>query len=237
MSWPWNEPSWRGSRGRRAPRAASFFWMAPTPPERSTCRSPRPAAKWRRSGTPPQHVWFESKKLGNTGYVRFNMFLDLVRVMPSFGNAVEACKTCDGMIIDLRGNPGGIGEDGHGPCGVDRAGSGSGAGLSTASASSREEPDDVEVEPVLGGQLEADQQGRAERGHLHQLLRRGRNASATASGPVPARMPVRRSSSRRLAPDAERGVAAGLVAEGPVVEGRQADVEQGLRHDEAARRR
>ena len=58
---------------------------------------------------PPQHVWFESKKLGNTGYVRFNMFLDLVRVMPSFGNAVEACQKCDGMIIDLRGNPGGIG--------------------------------------------------------------------------------------------------------------------------------
>jgi carboxyl-terminal processing protease len=58
---------------------------------------------------PPQHVWFESKKLGNTGYVRFNMFLDLVRVMPSFGTAVEACRRCDGMVIDLRGNPGGIG--------------------------------------------------------------------------------------------------------------------------------
>jgi len=58
---------------------------------------------------PPQHVWFESKKLGNTGYIRFNMFLDLVRVMPSFGNAVEACQQCDGLIIDLRGNPGGIG--------------------------------------------------------------------------------------------------------------------------------
>ena len=58
---------------------------------------------------PPQHVWFESKKLGNTGYIRFNLFLDLVRLMPSFGNAVEACRQCDGMIIDLRGNPGGIG--------------------------------------------------------------------------------------------------------------------------------
>ena len=58
---------------------------------------------------PPQHVWFESKKLGNTGYVRFNMFLDLVHVMPSFGNAVEACRQCEGMVIDLRGNPGGIG--------------------------------------------------------------------------------------------------------------------------------
>jgi carboxyl-terminal processing protease len=37
------------------------------------------------------------------------MFLDLVRVMGSFGSAIEACKSCDGLIIDLRGNPGGIG--------------------------------------------------------------------------------------------------------------------------------
>jgi carboxyl-terminal processing protease len=58
---------------------------------------------------PPMHVWFESKKFGNTGYVRFNMFLDLVRVMAGFGDAVEACMKCDGFIIDLRGNPGGIG--------------------------------------------------------------------------------------------------------------------------------
>lgn len=58
---------------------------------------------------PPMHVYFESKKMGNTGYVRFNMFLDLVRVMNNFGEAVEGCMRCDGLIIDLRGNPGGIG--------------------------------------------------------------------------------------------------------------------------------
>jgi carboxyl-terminal processing protease len=58
---------------------------------------------------PPMHVFFESKKLGITGYVRFNMFLDLVRVMGSFGDAVESCTGCDGLIVDLRGNPGGIG--------------------------------------------------------------------------------------------------------------------------------
>jgi carboxyl-terminal processing protease len=58
---------------------------------------------------PPMHVFFESKKLGTTGYVRFNMFLDLVRVMGSFGDAIESCTTCDGLIVDLRGNPGGIG--------------------------------------------------------------------------------------------------------------------------------
>ena len=58
---------------------------------------------------PPQPVWFESKQLGNTGYIRFNMFLDLVHVMTEFGNAVQKCAHCDGIVIDLRGNPGGIG--------------------------------------------------------------------------------------------------------------------------------
>jgi carboxyl-terminal processing protease len=58
---------------------------------------------------PSMHVWFESKKLENTGYVRFNVFLDLTRIMSNFGDAVMSCLTCDGLIVDLRGNPGGIG--------------------------------------------------------------------------------------------------------------------------------
>jgi carboxyl-terminal processing protease len=59
----------------------------------------------------PMHVWFESSKLanGSIGYVKFNMFLDPAHVMDRFGEAVEGCKTCRGFIIDLRGNPGGIG--------------------------------------------------------------------------------------------------------------------------------
>jgi carboxyl-terminal processing protease len=58
---------------------------------------------------PPMHVWIESKKIGNVGYVRFNMFLDLARVMSQFKDFVASCATCDGIVIDLRGNPGGIG--------------------------------------------------------------------------------------------------------------------------------
>ncbi len=58
---------------------------------------------------PPQHVWFEFRKIGNTGLIRFNEFLDLPRLMPAFGKAIEECGKCDGLIIDLRGNPGGIG--------------------------------------------------------------------------------------------------------------------------------
>ena len=58
---------------------------------------------------PEQHVWFENQRMGRTAYVRFNLFLDLPRVMASFQQTVDSCKTCDGLIIDLRGNPGGIG--------------------------------------------------------------------------------------------------------------------------------
>jgi len=62
---------------------------------------------------PAQHVWFENKMIGpinqSVAYLRFNLFLDLPRVMASFQQTVETCRPCDGMIIDLRGNPGGIG--------------------------------------------------------------------------------------------------------------------------------
>ena len=58
---------------------------------------------------PPQQVWFETVKLRNTGVIRFNEFLDLPRLMPAFGKAIHDCAACDGIVIDLRGNPGGIG--------------------------------------------------------------------------------------------------------------------------------
>jgi len=59
----------------------------------------------------PMHVWFESSKIagGSIGYASFNMFLDAARLMNLFRDAVESCKKCDGFVIDLRGNPGGIG--------------------------------------------------------------------------------------------------------------------------------
>ncbi len=59
---------------------------------------------------PPTPVWIESKKVENRiGYVHFNIFLQPAEIVPKFGEAVEACAKCDGFIIDLRGNPGGIG--------------------------------------------------------------------------------------------------------------------------------
>ncbi len=58
---------------------------------------------------PPTRVWYEERRLGGTAYVRFNVFLDILRLIPSFDRTLKACKPCDGLIIDLRGNPGGIG--------------------------------------------------------------------------------------------------------------------------------
>jgi len=59
----------------------------------------------------PAHVWFDSSRVGggNVGYVSFNMFLDPARLMNLFAEAVQSCSPCDGFVIDLRGNPGGIG--------------------------------------------------------------------------------------------------------------------------------
>ncbi len=58
---------------------------------------------------PETRVWFESKNIGGAGYVRFNYFLDLPHVMEGFGNAIKACAGCPGLVVDLRGNPGGLG--------------------------------------------------------------------------------------------------------------------------------
>lgn len=59
----------------------------------------------------PVPVWFDSNRKGGDkiGYVAFNFFLDPARVMNLFGEAVQSCMQCDGFIIDLRGNPGGLG--------------------------------------------------------------------------------------------------------------------------------
>jgi carboxyl-terminal processing protease len=59
----------------------------------------------------PMQVWFNSSRVGdgNIGYVAFNAFLDAQRLMTAFGDAVQSCQKCEGFIVDLRGNPGGIG--------------------------------------------------------------------------------------------------------------------------------
>jgi len=59
---------------------------------------------------PPMHVRFQSRKVANNiGYLTFNLFLDPARLMPEFGDALKSCADCAGVILDLRGNPGGLG--------------------------------------------------------------------------------------------------------------------------------
>ena len=59
---------------------------------------------------PPMYVWSEWRKIGgSTGYLAFNMFMDPESVMKTAADAITSCLDCNGFIIDLRGNPGGIG--------------------------------------------------------------------------------------------------------------------------------
>jgi carboxyl-terminal processing protease len=74
---------------------------------------------------PPQHVWIETRRLdGGIGYIAFNMFLDPTNVMQAFNDAMTTYLDAPGVIIDLRGNPGGLGAMAMGMAGwlVDRPG-------------------------------------------------------------------------------------------------------------------
>jgi len=63
---------------------------------------------------PPQYTEFETKRLANShngsgyiGYIRFNMFT--TPVIEKLKAAITEFSAADGMIFDLRGNPGGVG--------------------------------------------------------------------------------------------------------------------------------
>ncbi len=59
---------------------------------------------------PPERVWVEHRQLeSGVGYLRLNLFLDPVMVMPEIQKAVDEFKDAPGIVFDLRDNPGGIG--------------------------------------------------------------------------------------------------------------------------------
>ena len=59
---------------------------------------------------PPVYVWIESKKLpGDIGYVRFSNFLNPGYVSVEYNKAMESFLDGKGIIIDVRGNTGGLG--------------------------------------------------------------------------------------------------------------------------------
>ncbi len=58
---------------------------------------------------PNVRVRFASRRLpGDVGYVAFNLFLDPVRLMPAYEAAVREFADAEGIVIDLRGNEGGM---------------------------------------------------------------------------------------------------------------------------------
>lgn len=56
-------------------------------------------------------TWIEVRELdGGVGYIAFNGFYDPLNVMKAYNEALERFLHAPGLIIDLRGNPGGMGE-------------------------------------------------------------------------------------------------------------------------------
>ena len=84
---------------------------------------------------PAVAVSFRSERLGGkTGYMAFNAFIDPGRLMPVFNQAVASFLGADGVIIDLRGNAGGLGDMLAGMAGwfIDRKGTSLGTMITRA---------------------------------------------------------------------------------------------------------
>jgi carboxyl-terminal processing protease len=59
---------------------------------------------------PPLRFWVEAHKVqSDIGYVHFNMFFEPEAVNSAVQKMMSECRDCKGFIIDLRGNPGGLG--------------------------------------------------------------------------------------------------------------------------------
>jgi carboxyl-terminal processing protease len=66
--------------------------------------------KFRLGIFPRSYVWIRARRLeGDVGYIAFNAFMDPVRLMPAFEKAVRSFHDAKGLVIDIRGNGGGIG--------------------------------------------------------------------------------------------------------------------------------
>lgn len=86
----------------------------------------QPRGKVVRFGNmPPGYFWSEWRKARpDVGYVRFNEFMDPEALSKTFEEAIQGCRDCKGFVIDVRGNPGGIGGLAMGVAGwfIDRSG-------------------------------------------------------------------------------------------------------------------
>jgi carboxyl-terminal processing protease len=98
------------------PDATRVAEVAPAPSEDAVVRF---------GNLPEMRVSFNSRTLENgAGYIKFNEFLDPASIMPKFEGALTSFASAPGVILDLRGNPGGIGIMAAGIAGffIDRSG-------------------------------------------------------------------------------------------------------------------
>lgn len=66
---------------------------------------------------PPQYMQFEAKRIANNiGYIRFNIFV--IGLLERIKSAIRGMSDASGIIIDVRGNPGGLGGIAAGIAGV-----------------------------------------------------------------------------------------------------------------------
>lgn len=73
-------------------------------------RTPPRGRLVRFGNLPETRLYFEARALADgAGYIHFNEFLDPVSIMPQFEEALKRFHSAPGVILDLRGNPGGIG--------------------------------------------------------------------------------------------------------------------------------
>ena len=76
---------------------------------RSLVLEPSPGKMASLGFLPPMRVQYEARTLeGQIGYFWFNAFLDPVTLMPAFRKTIRDPRHQRGMVIDLRGNHGGI---------------------------------------------------------------------------------------------------------------------------------
>ncbi|MEE9517464.1 MAG: S41 family peptidase [Candidatus Adiutricales bacterium] len=65
--------------------------------------------KFKLGYLPTFYVWIKVKEIKPAiGYISFNAFFDPINVMPVYNKAMESFMENNGLIIDLRGNPGGM---------------------------------------------------------------------------------------------------------------------------------
>jgi len=80
------------------------------PKHMEVTRTPPKGTLVRFGNLPETRLFFEARALPDgAGYIRFNEFLDPASIMPQFEAALKGFRKAPGVMIDLRGNPGGIG--------------------------------------------------------------------------------------------------------------------------------